>query len=946
MMLPTESLGWNCLQALKSSLSGRLARFTRSRVDGNYERPHSLDNDEAFFEADMRYIFQMKYVAVNVSKDIYHDLDQKARNLLVSLDEAVSSDLIKPSEQPARREAESSKYIDYKNSDGTSHALTNFDESYPRLKALIRWLDTTTDRVNFASGAGSPLFILPRGETRAHTMKSVSEWKALLEKLAADSQRGAQIASKSDTHLSMIKSAQEPGVLQKQTNSVIGAIFREFQLLNCGTPHEIKLSVSEKLPSGEPTLDMFISCCSSGAEWQEAQCGSFEVAIDSDKKDNLCTAVQKSQKQCRKLHLLIHQRGLFDVSDEMPLIPTSFSNYTTETLGWLLDQKRLCRISPRAYLEGTATDSFDSQEKTTLALALARCLMDFFDEELELASHTWNPESIFFLRSPRVCTHSHPLYVSLRPNPSGFNPSTLPATIQVGHPVLLSFARLLLEIDSGEKIPLKVHTRSQDNLAKWGEMCGLLSELEKDRNSFYLKAVKGCLYLHLHLPRSRDPGAANATATTTRKAIHENIVQNLELELNPETLKRKRRYSSSDFPNRPSGKKPFTFEPPGIESQSLPRSLNGDTHRSFNSKPVPPASRNDFEIAIVCALPLEYNAVTLLIDQFWDQDRDPYGRAVGDENIYTTGRIANHDVVLVLLPNIGKVSAASAAASLRSSYPALKLVLLTGVCGGVPNSSDEELLLGDVVISKTVIQYDHGRRYPDGFAIKDTTDSSIGRPTKNIRNLVTIFETDRARERLEERAAHFLQQLQDKSSGRPRRANYSYPGADNDRLFEASFRHMHHLLPKCLCANCHQSSDPVCEDSRKLSCDELGCDHSFLVPRDRLKANQQLERDGLTKEAQAPSIFVGAVGSGDMVLKSGEDRDSIAKHHKILAFEMEGAGVWDEIPSIVVKGICDYADSHKNKNWQAFAAATAASVAKAVLERYTQRINHQKGSLP
>ncbi len=28
---------------------------------------------------------------------------------------------------------------------------------------------------------------------------------------------------------------------------------------------------------------------------------------------------------------------------------------------------------------------------------------------------------------------------------------------------------------------------------------------------------------------------------------------------------------------------------------------------------------------------------------------------------------------------------------------------------------------------------------------------------------------------------------------------------------------------------------------------------------------------------------------------------------------MEGAGVWDEVPYIVIKGICDYADSHKNK---------------------------------
>ncbi|KAL6407295.1 zinc finger protein [Ilyonectria robusta] len=69
-------------------------------------------------------------------------------------------------------------------------------------------------------------------------------------------------------------------------------------------------------------------------------------------------------------------------------------------------------------------------------------------------------------------------------------------------------------------------------------------------------------------------------------------------------------------------------------------------------------------------------------------------------------------------------------------------------------------------------------------------------------------------------------------------------------------------------------------------------------------------------------------------MKSGKDRDRIAAAHNLTAFEMEGAGVWEEVPCIVVKGVCDYADSHKNKKWQDFAAATAASVARAILERY------------
>jgi hypothetical protein len=46
---------------------------------------------------------------------------------------------------------------------------------------------------------------------------------------------------------------------------------------------------------------------------------------------------------------------------------------------------------------------------------------------------------------------------------------------------------------------------------------------------------------------------------------------------------------------------------------------------------------------------------------------------------------------------------------------------------------------------------------------------------------------------------------------------------------------------------------------------------------------------------------------------------------------MEAAGVMDEYPCVVVRGICDYANSHKNKGWQNYAAATAAAYAKGLL---------------
>jgi nucleoside phosphorylase len=48
---------------------------------------------------------------------------------------------------------------------------------------------------------------------------------------------------------------------------------------------------------------------------------------------------------------------------------------------------------------------------------------------------------------------------------------------------------------------------------------------------------------------------------------------------------------------------------------------------------------------------------------------------------------------------------------------------------------------------------------------------------------------------------------------------------------------------------------------------------------------------------------------------------------------MEAAGLMNNFPCAVIRGICDYADSHKNKLWQPYAAATAAAYAKYLLSQ-------------
>ncbi|KAK4076921.1 uncharacterized protein Triagg1_3888 [Trichoderma aggressivum f. europaeum] len=378
----------------------------------------------------------------------------------------------------------------------------------------------------------------------------------------------------------------------------------------------------------------------------------------------------------------------------------------------------------------------------------------------------------------------------------------------------------------------------------------------------------------------------------------------------------------------------ISFVSPYPEGQSGHDSCHADANNTVGSDQLQrrsasqaqaggrPRSREDFQIAIICALPLEYDVVSLLFDKFWDDD-ESYGRARGDMNSYTNGRMGQYDVVLALLPNMGTVAAAGAAASFRSSYPNLQLAFLVGICGGVPRSGENEIHLGDVIISKSAVQYDLGKQYHKAFVIKDTVDDSLGRPNKNIRSLVASFETEHIRDQLQQKACLYLKDLQSAAAKKRRPQNYQYPGINNDKLFFTAYRHKHRGPRPCIF--CDSQTDSFCEQAAKASCIDLGCDQTQLVKR------TDLEVRGLTGE---PEIFVGRIASGNSVMKSGEHRDKIAEEQKVIALEMEGAGVWDEIPCIIVKGVCDYADSHKNDLWQRYAAATAASVMKAVLGRY------------
>ncbi|RYP73845.1 hypothetical protein DL769_004146 [Monosporascus sp. CRB-8-3] len=62
-------------------------------------------------------------------------------------------------------------------------------------------------------------------------------------------------------------------------------------------------------------------------------------------------------------------------------------------------------------------------------------------------------------------------------------------------------------------------------------------------------------------------------------------------------------------------------------------------------------------------------------------------------------------------------------------------------------------------------------------------------------------------------------------------------------------------------------------------------------------------------------------------------RKKLAAEKDVLCFEMEAAGLINQFPCLVIRGICDYSDSHKNKEWQGYAAMAAAAYAKDLLRR-------------
>ncbi|KAF2678090.1 purine and uridine phosphorylase [Lentithecium fluviatile CBS 122367] len=312
------------------------------------------------------------------------------------------------------------------------------------------------------------------------------------------------------------------------------------------------------------------------------------------------------------------------------------------------------------------------------------------------------------------------------------------------------------------------------------------------------------------------------------------------------------------------------------------------------------ARNQDFTIGWISPLPLEKEAAQLVLDEEYPQEDVQY-----QNTFYLGGRIGQHKVVIGVQRKIGLSGAAVLAEKMRAGFPNIKYFVLVGIAGGVPSygptGAASEIVLGDVVVSSPqgnhggVLQYDKGAWKGEGrLNFRGHTNGIPG-------DLLAAVNNFRAKGWSKTNVSETLKQMRLKLDEK-RQHQYDDPGPTRDRLFEDEYKHQGTKLDDCR---------ECCNAEYTISRSERG-----------EKAIRLLDE---------PYIHFGNIASSNQLQISARERNRVQLEHDAICFEMEAAGVMEEHPCIVIRGICDYADSHKNKGWQNYAAATAAACAKELL---------------
>lgn len=303
-------------------------------------------------------------------------------------------------------------------------------------------------------------------------------------------------------------------------------------------------------------------------------------------------------------------------------------------------------------------------------------------------------------------------------------------------------------------------------------------------------------------------------------------------------------------------------------------------------------SIEDYTIGWICALQEEFEAACRMLDEEFE---GPETSHINDNNTYVFGRIGErtreHNVVIGCLPDgrCGIGPAAVVSQDMVRSFPSLKFALMVGIGGGAP-TPDTDIRLGDVVVSVPqdnlggVIQYDYGKRLPNG---RFQQTGQLNSPPPVLLGAIPEMKRRHNDPKKPDRILEHLRLMDDMPE-------YKRPA--EDRLYRADYQHSGGIT----CENCAANGLEV------------------RLPRE-------------TK--RAITVQYGIIASANSVMKNAEERDIYARDPelKVLCFEMEAAGLMNHFPTLVIRGISDYSDSHKNNEWHRFAALAAAAYAREIL---------------
>ncbi|PYH72174.1 purine and uridine phosphorylase [Aspergillus vadensis CBS 113365] len=337
-----------------------------------------------------------------------------------------------------------------------------------------------------------------------------------------------------------------------------------------------------------------------------------------------------------------------------------------------------------------------------------------------------------------------------------------------------------------------------------------------------------------------------------------------------------------------------------------------------------------YTIAYITALPKEQTAVLATFDTIHHHQHIP--TPASDKNTYTLGSIPPHNIVLICLPTMGTTSAASAVTSLLHTFPSIKFVLLVGVAGGVPSNG---VRLGDVVVSVPVsggyggvVGWDMGKLVAGGKIAMQHAGGSLNRPGSKLLGAVNRLRSEY--ELFGVGVGWVLGDLEGRG------------GLGLGREF----------------TGCEGLKDPVVVRDRNgdgwrwwlrgvLGRMVWGIIGAVMVGvlglglggvKIRVGEGRKKRAGGVIGEEKKGrkqvNVHYGLVASGNWAVRDAKARDALNKRFggQLLCIENGGAaGVMNEIPSIVIRGISDYADASADEDWQAYAATVAAAYAKELL---------------